>query len=53
MLKAPFASVASGEPSSAVGAEPLPLVPATYNCTLAPTIGSAPARAKPLTLGIA
>jgi hypothetical protein len=53
MLNAPFASVVIGEPNSAVGAEPLPPVPAAYNCTLAPAIDRAPARTNPLTLAIA
>ena len=50
MLNAPFVSVVSGELNNAVGAEPLPLVPAAYNCTLAPAIGNDPARTKPAML---
>ena len=48
MVKAPVESVVAGELRSAVGADPLPLMPAAYSCTLEPTIGSAPARTAPL-----
>lgn len=50
MAKAPAASVVTGELRSAIGVEPLPVAPAAYNCTLEPTIGSAPARTFPLKL---
>ena len=53
MLNAPFAFVASEELNSAVGVDPLPLVPAAYNCTLAPEMEIEPARTNPLTLAIA
>ena len=48
IMKAPLESVATGEVSSAVGVDPLPDIPAAYNCTLEPTIGNTPALTVPL-----
>ncbi len=42
-LKLPVLSVVSGAERACVGAEPLPVVPAAYICTLAPTTGVLPA----------
>ena len=48
IVKVPAESVVTGELRSAVGADPLPVMPAAYSCTLELTIGNAPARTVPL-----
>ncbi len=42
-LNDPSSAVMNSFEKSCVGAEPLPLLPAAYTCTLAPTSGALPA----------
>jgi hypothetical protein len=47
IVKAPLASVVTGDERSAVAPTPLPPVPVAYTCTLAPEIGTVPASTFP------